>query len=389
MLWFETNPWRKLERNPFYGFDAEEVLYEFDGPRVFTLRDADGELNLAYWSDEDDQNTQYVAVPTSTGIIDALKDGRISVHDALNQPRCWLCLVKHDGEIDSVYSGAYELIPEDCRPAKGTMLWSSLEPILTLRAIGAGIEPGMVPGSVIRTCVEGVQKTFKFLSEYVLGQAPQAGRPDEFLRKLFDLPTQRIAFASFEISFRVPLEERDLFTASGQKSPEAETVEKVGTLLNKGLNWLASGAGDEGLFSPDHPEEGSVLLRALKELTPSSQGSIEQLELRGRILGERTAPLVLKRIDRQRVNTAIKRRSLEPQLIDLEGRVRELDKDRLSFELREINDVNAPTRRFVFDEELLEEVFQAFEGNYRVRVAGQSFPGAAAAFVLGISRSQE
>ena len=308
MLWFETDSWRKIDRHSFGRLDADELLYEFDGPRVFTVRDGNGELNLVYWSDEDAQKTHYVAVPTSTAIVDALKNGRISVHDALNQPRCWLCLVKHDGEIESVYSGAYELIPEDCRPAKGTMLWSSLEPILTLRAIGDNITAGMVPGSVIRTCVESVQKTFKFLSEYVLGQTPQAGRPDEFLRKLFDLPTQRIAFSSFEISFRVPLEDRNLFTANGLKSPEAETMEKVGSLLNKGLNWLNSDAGEEGIFSPENPDEGSVLLRALKELTPSSHGSIEQLELRGSILGSRSGPVVLQRMDRQRGNKVISNR---------------------------------------------------------------------------------
>ena len=34
----------------FEPFEPVEVLYEFDGPRVFTLRDSEGELNLAYWS---------------------------------------------------------------------------------------------------------------------------------------------------------------------------------------------------------------------------------------------------------------------------------------------------------------------------------------------------
>ena len=122
MFWYETAPWRKLDRHSFRTLDAEEMLYEFDGPGIFTLRDADGELNLACWSDEDSRNTQYLVVPASTGIIDALKLGRLSVHDALNQPRCWLVQVTNDGVIDSVYSGAYDVIPADCRPTEGTML---------------------------------------------------------------------------------------------------------------------------------------------------------------------------------------------------------------------------------------------------------------------------
>jgi hypothetical protein len=231
-----------------------------------------------------------------------------------------------------------------------------------------------------------VQKTFKLLSEYVLGQQPQAGRPDEFLRRLFDLPTQRVAFASFEISFRMPIEDRNLFTASGEKSPEAETLEDVGALLNKGLKWLTSAAGEEGVYSPDAPEEGAVLLRALKELTPSSQGSIERLELRGQLLNTRVKSVVLERSARQRVNNAIRNRSLEPQLVDLEGRVRELDEDRLSFELREIDGLSQ-MQRFVFDEELLEDVFQAFQDDVRVRVAGRTFPVKNVAYALALSRA--
>ena len=370
----------------FNPFQPADVLYEFDGPRIFTLKDSESELNLAYWSDEDERVWRYVIVPTTTTIIDALRKGSISVYDALHQPRCWLCDVTHQGEVAECQRIEFEMLPRDSLPAIDTMLLPILEPLLTLRAVGAEIVPGQIPASVIRTCVEGVQKTFKLLSEYVLGQQTQAGRPDEFLRRLFDLPTQRVAFASFEISFRMPIEERNLFTASGEKSPETETLERVGTLLNKGLKWLASAAGDEGVYSPTAPEEGAVLLRALKELTPSSQGSIERLELRGRLIGSRTKPVVLERSARQRVNDAIRIRSLEPELVDLEGRIRELDKDRQSFELREI-DSPSQMQRFVFDEELLEDVFQAFQEDVRVRVAGRTFPVKNVVYALALSRA--
>lgn len=369
----------------FQPFEPSEVLYEFDGPRIFTLNDAEGELNLAYWSDQDQLICRYVVVPTTKKLLDALLKGSISVFDALNQPRCWLCDVNHQGELSACQRVDFEAVPRDSLPAIGTMLLPTLEPLLTLRAVGDEIIPGQIPGSVIRACVEGVQKAFKVLSEHVLGQTPQAGRPDEFLRRLFDLPTQRFAFASFEISFRMPIKELNLFTASGQKSPEAETLEEVGTLLNKGLKWLTTAAGEEGVYSPDHPDESAVVLRALKELTPSSQGSIEQLELKGQLIGPRTLPLVLERTARQRVNAAIRSRALEPQPVDLEGRIRELDKDRLSFELRDIVGTTLH-QRFVFDEELLEEVFQAFQDDVRVKVAGRTFPVKNLAYALALSR---
>lgn len=369
----------------FQPFEPADVLYEFDGPRIFTLKDSDGELNLAYWSDENELVCRYVVVPTTAKIVHALQAGSISVFDALNQPRCWLCDVTHQGDLSACQRVEFDAVPRDSLPTIGTMLLPALEPLLTLRAVGDEVVPGQIPGSVIRACVEGVQKALKVLSEYVLGQEAHAGRPDEFLRRLFDLPTQRFAFASFEISFRMPIEEKNLFTGDGEKSPEAETLEEVGALLNKGLKWLATAAGEEGVYSPDNPDESGAVLRALKELTPSSQGSIERLELKGQLIGPRTMPVILQRASRQRVNAAIRSRSLEPQPVDLVGRIRELDKDRLSFELREIEGPT-PTQRFVFDEELLEEVFQAFQDDVRVQVVGRTFPVKNLAYALALSK---
>jgi len=186
----------------FQPFEPAEVLYEFDGPRIFTLTDNDDELNLVYWSDEIEQTSRYVVVPTTAKILTALKKGSISVFDALNQPRCWLCDANQLGELTGCQRVEFEDIPRDSLPGIGTML----------------------------------------------------------------LP------------------------------------------------------------------------------------------------------------------------SLEPQLLQLEGRIRELDKDRLSFELREI-DGSSQTQRFVFDEDLLEEVFQSFEANVRVLVAGRTFPAKNLAYAYALSRS--
>lgn len=378
-----------LQRRLFPSLDPVETLYEFEAPRIFTINDADGELNLACWSEEANSVWRYIVAPTTPTIIKSLREGRISVWDALNQPRSWICHTDLSGDVTDVYRVAFETIPSDVLPAPSAMLLPSLEPLLTLRAVGNTIVAGSVPGSVIRGCVEGVQKSFKFLSEYVLGLDPQRGRPDEFMRRLFDLPAQRVAFRSFEISFRMPIEEQDLFTASGQKTPETETLDEVGSLLIKGLNWLQSAAGEEGIYSPENPSEGEVLFRALKELTPSSQGNIDHIELGGRLIGPTAKPVILRHAHRQRVNTAIRNRSLEPQILDLEGRVRELDMDRLSFELREINSPGVQSQRFVFDEELMEDVFQAAQGGRRVRVAGRTFPVRNVAYALALSSINE
>lgn len=378
---------KEVDVGRFMPFDPVEILYEFDGPRIFTFLDADEAPNLAYWSDEDENHTRYVVVPTNKGIVDNLRNGVLSVFDALEQPRCWICDAAPDGKLIGCFLVDFGAIPKDALPARSVMLWPSLEPLLSLRAVGDEIVPGKIPGSVVRLCVEGVQRSLKVLSEYVLGQENQAGRPDEFMRKLFDLPAQRFAFASFEVSFRMPIEERNLFTSIGQKPPEVEILEEVGGLLKKGLKWLATSAAEAGVYSSGDSEERAAVLRALKELTPSSQGSIEQIELRGQLVGARVAPLILKKKARLQVNAAIRSQTLEPQLVDLEGRIRELDMDRLSFELREIEGAST-TQKFVFDEELLDDVFQAVQEGQRIRVAGRTFPVKNLAYALALSRAR-
>jgi hypothetical protein len=189
-----------VTKGRFEPFLPVEVLDDYDGPRIFTLKDADGDLNLACWSDGEQGNSRYVVVPTTTKILDSLRSGELSVFDALNQPRCWVCDILASGDVGMCWRVDFDSIPRDALPSAGTVL----------------------------------------------------------------LPT------------------------------------------------------------------------------------------------------------------------LEPQFVDLEGRVRELDKDRLSFELREIQGP-VQTQRFVFGEELLEDVFQAFQKDVRVRVAGRAVPVKNVAYALALS----
>ena len=106
----------------FRPFEPVETLYQFDGPRIFTLRDAAGDLNLAYWSDEDEHVTRYVVAPTTTWMVEALRSGRISVLEALNQSRCWLCDISPDGAIAECLRVEFDSLPPDALPAVGTTL---------------------------------------------------------------------------------------------------------------------------------------------------------------------------------------------------------------------------------------------------------------------------
>ena len=128
MINMENIPSKPVSMARFPRFDPDEVLYEFDGPRIFTVYDSEGELNLAYRSDEDAAMCRYVVVPTTTKILQSLRRGEISVHDALNQPRCWLCDLTHQGEFVACQRVDFESIPKDSLPAIGTRLVAAPEP---------------------------------------------------------------------------------------------------------------------------------------------------------------------------------------------------------------------------------------------------------------------
>jgi hypothetical protein len=120
---------KPVDTERFHPFEAKEVLYEFDGPRIFTLLDADGELNLAYWSDEDEAQARFIVVPTAFGILTGLRSGGVSVLEALDQPRCWVCDVSHTGDVKQCFRVDFDAIPRDSLPVRGTMLLSVLEPV--------------------------------------------------------------------------------------------------------------------------------------------------------------------------------------------------------------------------------------------------------------------
>ena len=169
-MWHIAGKPTPIER--FQPFEPVEVLYEFDGPRIFTLRDDDDELNLVYWSDEVDKACRYVVVPTTAKIVAALKAGNISVFDALNQPRCWLCDSNHEGALTGCQRVEFEAIPRDSLPATGTLLLPNLEPLPTSSAEMAA---GQTPVSVLRKSVAGARREHFDLRETIRSQQHKKG----------------------------------------------------------------------------------------------------------------------------------------------------------------------------------------------------------------------
>jgi hypothetical protein len=118
---------KALDPEFFAPWTPGEVLYEFDGPKTFTLKDRQGELCLAHWCDEDEKAARFLIVPTSPRLVARLKQGATSLREALDQPRLWIADVGHTGEVQGAWSIQEDDLPSDVLPAPGTKLLATLE----------------------------------------------------------------------------------------------------------------------------------------------------------------------------------------------------------------------------------------------------------------------
>ena len=110
------------------------VLYEFDGPRIFTCKDGFGKLFLAYQCGESIDIMRFLIVPFSDDSERRLTEGELDLHDVLVRPNARIMDVDFDWTITQTWQVDVANLPADCIPRPGVMLWSHLQPRLASHA---------------------------------------------------------------------------------------------------------------------------------------------------------------------------------------------------------------------------------------------------------------
>ena len=132
---------KPVSRSRFASLEPVEVLYEFDVAAHFhAVLDSEGELYLAYWSDGDRDRWRYVVVPTTSNIVFSLRSGRISVYEALNQARCWVCDIDLPGDVRACYRSDFDSIPRDALPSEGIKLLPTIDLAIRSPSNGATLD---------------------------------------------------------------------------------------------------------------------------------------------------------------------------------------------------------------------------------------------------------
>ncbi len=336
-----------------------ETLYEFDGPKIFTLSTLIGNF-IAYLCDEDEDTQRFILAPTSISFLDDLKAGNITVFEALNQSWVWVVDTDYQWMTKSIYSTCLADLPQAILPKPTTMLWSHLQPIFSIRMIGNNLKKGSIPASVIKQAVDS-SIAFKCLADSISGNEQRLGRPGNHTRFFYDLPTQHLAFRSFQVSFRKP-ETVQIPIDLDISNPDP--FDLLGEKLFQALEW-ASGNKDV--------EIDLSLLKALEKLVPPTSGVIEKVEIKGQLIEKyHVQAFILDRSVTKKVRSALSViRDKEEIIVVITGFIRELDKDKNQFTLRDTYD-QIPRVCF-FEDALYEQVMELFTNEEsRVKVSGRN-----------------
>lgn len=354
----------------------EDVLYEYDGPRLFTVA-SDSGLYLCYLCDAGDTRFRFVVVPTSEKIVARLKDGLITAYESLDQPRVWLIDTGLSGEVERTVRTNLIEIDQRFLPKPTVMLHPDLEPVLTVKLQGQQMRAGAVPASVMKRAIDGAYGALKKLAEMVEGVQEAAGRPVRSIRTLYDLPAQRVAFASFEVAFGLPEAAQQELAI---REDAAAKLQRMSIILADSLEWARTAGGQA-----QPADIGLDKLEVLDKLVPLRDGVTDLVQISGRFFPKRSI-YTLDRTASLAVKAALLKARARDDVETLEGTPREFDKDKLSFILR--NDGGADVAHCVLSEELADEAYEYYHNNVKAKVVVRRVKDRKPVEVLGISPAE-
>jgi hypothetical protein len=346
---------------PFGMLVPDRTLYDFDGPRIFTANSPFG-LLFCYVSADIRGGQIIVATPSSTLSIELLLKGKLTVREALVRDWCWLLRADYNGKVAEAVR-ANSSLPLDLLPSADTMLYHSLQPILSIKLEGAEIRAENVKASVVRQAIDAGTLAVKRIVD-IIWDANTAGRPKNILRYLSDLPTQRFAYGSFQVDFGKPDREQIPLDSA---SLEQDFL-KIGSELDRLIDW-ASDDTDNLESSLDVQE-----LKALEKLVPPLTGPVESITISGTIFGSERRKVLL-RSSTQKLKRAMKAYQSEQMLHTYVGRIGKIDKDALTFELRDVQNGTRSEVSCRFESELFDAVLERLSDDHLVTVTGRQVRG--------------
>jgi hypothetical protein len=99
-----------------------DVLYDFDGPRIFSVLGRNGGLLLAYLCDEASHEINFLLAPSSSPVIECLKSGQLSMRAALAHAVLWVCSCDRQWTVFQAKICSFNELPKSALPKEGTLV---------------------------------------------------------------------------------------------------------------------------------------------------------------------------------------------------------------------------------------------------------------------------
>jgi len=362
----------KIQKDYFKDITPVDVLYDFDGPMIFTFKNNES-LHLAYMSGKTNTLSRFTVSPTNNKIIKRLITGEISIREAIVQPWLWCIDIDGSGQIENCWITSPDELPQNIIPRNGVMIDPKFETVFSVRVDGTHLSRNNVPASAIKRAVDGAYNALKKISEEITGGI-NSGRPSKEWKQVFDLPAKEVRLGSFEISFQEPNTQQNLLL---DENTLQDNLWEQGKIFSDALDWATDGSANE----PRLP-----FLEAMEKLIPPQTGLIETVYIGGRLVKGKKKEYLLNRRATKKVREALSRaRIVEEKTFPLSGYPREFDKDRLSFRLR----ANEIDYTCLFQEELYDDIMEIFTSDEMINVMLTVKSNSTSGEVIAIARNTD
>lgn len=229
-----------------------------------------------------------------------------------------------------------------------------------LRLYGRNVEWPAAPTSVLTATLEAFRKGLQTVAE-LISTGHVAARPKPAVRQACDMRVVAFRPGSLRVGLRLPDETDVEFGSHREKSLGYRALVEYLTVAA----WVSSGELTADVAQPtDDAQKRRPLFNALEPLVPHPRGDVERIEISGPLAPDgRTIRLTREAHSRllQLVDLTI-----PEQVETYTGHLREIDLDRRTFTLRDVDEVGSIRCTFA---DALSEVTRSALG-HRVRVTG-------------------
>jgi hypothetical protein len=302
----DKSAWIKL-------IQVSEVLYEFDGPQVFTMQA--GEVPILFYKiDQIEKFSMYVAAPTNTAIVADLLAGKISLRSALVQTCNWVVIADGTGAVADTWAVNGQLLPSQILPEPGYGLYYShgivqeevalpAQSFMSFHFSGGRNSAGKLSLGVLKQHVERAYNcVWTIISESALES--DNNLTENMLRRTLEIPTASPTFASLHLSLDKPKLDLSEYKET-QVGSKAVDVKKVEAAVEAAFKSFLSSAReiaiaiDQNRFSSSVAGSNAEALEAINSLVPNRNSFFESMEIRGNI----KSPALYLKVDRQSGDT--------------------------------------------------------------------------------------